>query len=61
MGVIMVFWIIFMIAVALVMIIGIERLIARLGVRPVNPEETRTGLSQIAARLEAWSRRTRPR
>jgi hypothetical protein len=53
-------WIVFVIAIAVLLTTGIERLLARLGVRPVDPESAQGGLRYVAERLEAWAKeRTR--
>jgi len=54
------FWIILVLVCAALLIIGVERAIARLGVRPVEPDATRGGVVQLAAGIERWAeRRTR--
>ncbi|HUG16434.1 MAG TPA: hypothetical protein VMM78_15630 [Thermomicrobiales bacterium] len=53
----MTFWIIFILVVAVLLMRGIERIMARLGVRPVTADETRTGAVQIASRIERWAER----
>lgn len=53
----MTFWIILILVVAVLLIVGIERLMARLDVRPVNSEETRTGAVQVVERVERWAER----
>jgi hypothetical protein len=54
------FWIILILVVAVLLMVGIERLIARFDIRPAHPEETRTGATQVAERVERWAeRRTR--
>jgi hypothetical protein len=53
------FWIVFTLVLAVLIMLGIERLMARLGVRPVAPEETRTGVALFAQRLERWAERRR--
>lgn len=42
---------------AVLLSIGIERVIARLGVRPVDPDAARGGMSRIAEGLQEWSQR----
>lgn len=56
----MTFWIILILVVAALLILGVERLMCRLGIHPVHPEETRTGAAQLAGGVERWAeRRTR--
>ena len=54
----MILWIVLILAVAVILAIGIERLIGRLGVEKQEPAES--GLATLAGRLENWSKsRTR--
>jgi len=46
-------WILLVLCVAVLLTIGIERLIARLGVR--NEDTAPTGLAVLAERLERWA------
>jgi hypothetical protein len=57
----MTFWIILILVVAVLLILGIDRLMARFGIRPVHPEETRTGVHQIATGVERWADRRNER
>ena len=49
----MIVWMLLFLLIALVLAIGIERLIARLGVE--NKESSPRGLALLAERLEQWS------
>lgn len=55
----MILWILLVLCVAVLLTIGIERLIARLGVR--NEETGPTGLAVLAERLERWASERRRR
>lgn len=46
-------WIILVLCVAVLLMVGIERLIARLGIRRTETEPD--GLAVLAERLERWS------
>jgi hypothetical protein len=49
----MLVWVLSALAIAVVLMIGIERLIARLGVKREEPAQD--GLGLLAERLERWS------
>jgi hypothetical protein len=55
----MLIWIALILAVAALLAISIERLIARLGIRRAEP--TPSGLAMLAQRLEDWSSQRRKR
>jgi|GEM_PF-6023934 len=50
----MMLWIVLILAVAVILAIGIERLIGRLGVQKEEPTES--GLATLADKLERWSK-----
>jgi hypothetical protein len=52
----MIAWIIFVIAIAVLLTIGIERLLARLGIRPEDPDSAKGGLRVVAEKMEAWAK-----
>lgn len=50
----MILWVLLVLAAAAILALGIERLIARLGVEKKEPGES--GLATLAGRLEQWSK-----
>ncbi len=47
-------YVIVIIAVAVILMIGIDRLMARLGIRPVDPDAARGGFSDLVAVARRW-------
>jgi hypothetical protein len=48
-------WVVFVICVAVLLMIGVERLIARLGIRRVEDGDTAGGLEAVVERLQRWA------
>jgi hypothetical protein len=49
----MIVWVLLALAIAVALMVGIERLIARLGIKREEP--TQDGLALLAERLNRWS------
>ncbi|HET9017795.1 MAG TPA: hypothetical protein VFN57_19490 [Thermomicrobiaceae bacterium] len=49
-------WLIFVLAVALALLIGVERLLHRLGVERADPAEAPRGLAELVDQLRSWRR-----
>jgi hypothetical protein len=55
----MIVWIILVMATAVILTVGIEQLLRRIGVQPEDPEAARGGLEQLSRTLDAWADRRR--
>lgn len=51
----MLLWIILVIAAAVSMMLGIELLMARLGIRPVDPDQRSGGFRDVIEKGREWS------
>jgi hypothetical protein len=47
-------------AVAMVLSVGIERIIRRLGIHPADVDAAKGGSQQLAESIERWARQRRP-
>jgi len=52
----MLLWAVLTLAVALLLIVGIERLMRRLGVTPERPDDAASGFRDLLRRIEEWQR-----
>jgi len=59
--VLMLAWVILIICVAVLLSIGIDRLMRRFGIVPADPESARGGLEVLLERLQSWADQRRHR
>ena len=52
----MLLWAVLTLAVAALLIVGIERLLRRFGIQPQNPEDASGGAREVLRRIEEWQR-----
>jgi hypothetical protein len=55
-GNVVLIWIAAIAAVALLLLVGIERLLKRFNIRPERPEERSGGFRDVLERVEQWQR-----
>lgn len=49
-------WIAMLVAFGLLLMLGVERLLRRFGVRPDRPEDLTGGMRDVLERVEQWQR-----
>ncbi|MGA7669184.1 MAG: hypothetical protein WBW04_02105 [Nitrolancea sp.] len=52
----MLLWAALIFSVALLLIVGVERLLRRLGITPERPEDASSGFRDVLHRIEEWQR-----
>lgn len=55
----MLIWVVLVIVFCLGLTIGVEMLMARLGIRPVDPDARSGGIRDVAQKVNDWSGRRR--
>lgn len=55
----MLIWVILVIVFCLALTIGVEMLMSRLGIRPVDPDARSGGIRDVAQKVNDWSGRRR--
>lgn len=57
----MTFWIVLVVVLAVLLMLSVDRIMARIGVRPERLEDTGSELSQLTGSVERWASARRKR